>query len=146
MAKRASEKSFFGLDDEGGVSGEGEAGMDGASGGGEGGGGWGWGGSGRDAVGGWIGGKEGGGGGGGGGGETFAPRKSFVAKRGWGSMKMVEVRWGGCEGGGGGHHVGIAFFCLTMSVCVLCCQEASIYILREGEVVFTALVQTIVGL
>lgn len=27
-----------------------------------------------------------------GGGDTVAPRKSFVAKRGWGTMKMVEVR------------------------------------------------------
>lgn len=87
MAKRASEKSFFGADsaDGGGVSAEGDG--DGAGGGG---------GSGSGG-GGMLDGSASGladGGGGGSGGEALVPRKSFVMKRGWGSMKMVEVSEG----------------------------------------------------
>lgn len=89
MAKRASEKSFFGADaGDGGMPGEGDG--DGRAGGGGGG----SGGGGMDGV------SSGPAEGGGSGGEGMAPRKSFVMKRGWGSMKMVEVRDKGRGSGG----------------------------------------------
>lgn len=70
MAKRASERGFFGADERdvsgGGASGDVGDVADGSSSGGGGDGGWGE--------------------------ETVTPRKSFVMRRAWGSMKMVEVR------------------------------------------------------
>lgn len=66
MARRASERRFFGGDERDlGPSGEGGIEGDGSSSGGGGDGGWGE--------------------------ETVTPKKSFVMKRAWGSMKMVEV-------------------------------------------------------
>lgn len=81
MAKRASEKSFFDGDEpEESMSNVAryDSGIDSGGGGGSMGAG--------DTGGGGMGGGEGGQG------DSLAPRKSFVMKRGWGTMKMVEVR------------------------------------------------------